>query len=221
MKKCGKVIAALQFNKDIPSNSVFEDTVGFEWQSIGTVSLDKTTVKFGQSSFRTVRNSRIRIVDNSILPSILSNGTIEFWSLRSGNGWDGGPLYIGTDNGDDNKNFLELYVYSNMWLYHQNITDFNVPSGWVHWAFVFKDGYLYVFLNGILSKTTKTVYNHYSTNYIWLNSARLSSRFMDGYIDEVIITDTAKWTSDFTPPTSEYTNHYKLMNKNEDMYGII
>ena len=108
-----------------------------------------------------------------------------------------------------------------MWLYHRNITDFNVPSGWVHWAFVFKDGYLYVFLNGILSKTTKAVYNHYSTNYIWLNSARLSSRFMDGYIDEVIITDTAKWTSDFTPPTSEYTNPYKLMDKNEDMYGII
>jgi hypothetical protein len=48
----------------------------------------------------------------------------------------------------------------------------------------------------------------------------MANRFMNGYIDEVIITDTAKWTSDFTPPTSEYTNTYRLMDKNGDMYGI-
>ena len=91
---------------------------------------------------------------------------------------------------------------------------------WVHFAFTFKDGYIYSFIDGKLVNTLYAPYEHYETNYIWINSARLSYRVMTGMIDEFRISSKARWTESFLPPDSEYMSYvYRIFDAKDGFYG--
>ena len=77
---------------------------------------------------------------------------------------------------------------------------------WVHYAVVF-DGINYKFyLNGVQQFTlaNSTYTSQVNLNLFRSGGSVTLGRSFKGYIDEVRITETVKWTENFTPPTESY-----------------
>ena len=81
---------------------------------------------------------------------------------------------------------------------------------WVHWAAVRLNGTVYLFKNGTLLKSAAL------TNSYTLNGGNLAllTEFGNcgivGYIDEFRISNIARWTENFTPPTKPYSSYLNL-----------
>lgn len=87
----------------------------------------------------------------------------------------------------------------------------NAMNAWVHRAIVRDKSSLKIFTNGTLERTynigTSAIgYNANSPFCIgkWVSDYDQSGYSFCGYIDEFRISDIARWTSDFTPPTEPY-----------------
>jgi hypothetical protein len=83
---------------------------------------------------------------------------------------------------------------------------------WYHVAAVLNGGAMLLFINGVLEATTPISgvvganTNPLSVGSFWNGSER--SEFFNGYIDELRISNTARWTANFTPPTISYGKQY-------------
>ena len=148
--------------------------------------------------------------------------TLDFWMLRDGNmggstavpskiitlsGFNPqeGPA-IGLDTGTSIRcGFTDQYA--NNWLKSGiSITD----QTWTHIAFVRESLVGYVFKDGVLEGTSfaftqdlDDAGSQLSLGGIHANSN--TPRLTNTYLDEVRVSDTARWTSNFTPPTAPYS----------------
>ncbi len=75
---------------------------------------------------------------------------------------------------------------------------------WYHIAITRSNGTLRAFIDGVLAGTQSGVYT--SNGTLWLGTLKdlPGSCYFHGYMDEVRISNVARWTSDFTPPTKPY-----------------
>lgn len=151
----------------------------------------------------------------STVELIPQNGdfTVDWWEYvvdrsatrfaQSINGGCGGICAGGANN------LNELYISSTG-------TDWNITNGfdafsttknsWVHWALVRNNDTWTTYRNGVQFSQLS------GAGAIYSNSAGLvigsflydSNHYFSGYIDEFRISDVARWTSDFTPPTEPY-----------------
>lgn len=76
-------------------------------------------------------------------------------------------------------------------------------SVWVHIAFTYKNNILYVFENGVLTGTLQIVLSN-NFNALYLGYRPDNSWKFIGNMSEINITNIAKWTENFTPPTTPY-----------------
>lgn len=76
---------------------------------------------------------------------------------------------------------------------------------WIHFAVVRKNGVVYLFRNGSLLTSAANT-NDYSIVGAAIGSLYGQGCFFNGYIDEFRISDVARWTESFTPPTEAYSN---------------
>ena len=93
--------------------------------------------------------------------------------------------------------------------------EFTVPTmstgTWYHLAVVRSSGSINVYFNGTVSSSgalsdTKNLIDGSVTGiYVGTNSLGANANF-DGYIDELRITQKARYTSNFTAPTKEFPN---------------
>lgn len=78
-------------------------------------------------------------------------------------------------------------------------------SQWYHLAYVKNNTTQYLFVNGqsqtLTTNTCTSWYDFTSSLYIGRDYAGSANYFLKGNIDELIITNRAKWTANFTPPT--------------------
>ena len=93
----------------------------------------------------------------------------------------------------------------------------NALNSWVHRAIVRDGSSLKIFTNGTLERTygigTSAIgYNANSPFCIgkWVSDYDPSGYLFCGYIDEFRISNIARWTEDFTPPTEPYTSSLNL-----------
>ncbi len=83
---------------------------------------------------------------------------------------------------------------------------------WYHVAAVLNGGTMLLFINGVLEASTPMSgvvganTNPLTVGSFWNGSER--SEFFNGYIDELRISNTARWTANFTPPTIPYGQQY-------------
>lgn len=86
-------------------------------------------------------------------------------------------------------------------------TTFSPPTGeWFHIALVGNNRSFNFFVNGKKTKTTQINGNIVNTNLrIGMAPGISVDGSIDGYLDEFRISNIARWTSDFTPPTEPYT----------------
>lgn len=123
--------------------------------------------------------------------------------LSSGNvGWGLGIL--GSDYSDNGQ---VSFFTSNAWVV-ASTTEIPLKT-WTHIALVRYNGVVSTYINGISSGTTYSgIVTDNSTSVLAvgnLKGAINSSFTFNGYIDEFRFSNgIARWTSNFTPPTSEY-----------------
>lgn len=111
----------------------------------------------------------------------------------------------------DPNHFLWYYNGSQISLYYtqeysgETISTQKLNS-WVHRAFVRKSDVLYAFENGALQWTKNANYpTSYTEGYQMCVGGRSDTpQDFLGYMEEFRVSNVARWTSDFTPPTEPY-----------------
>lgn len=83
---------------------------------------------------------------------------------------------------------------------------------WTHLAFVRTSGVLKCYINGTVDATTATATNGIrqtdTTGALFIGVNAAASSQFNGYIDELRISTTARWTTNFTAPTTPYGQTY-------------
>ena len=145
--------------------------------------------------------------------------THDFWVYRPGN-WGGNNFIAGHENdnapgacsaigGVDAMRFgYRRSSSADVWLK----TGVVIPlTTWTHVAFVRASGVGYVFVDGVLDGSSFAFTTDLTADgsSIGLGSVLATSnnpRLENAYMDEVRISDIARWTSNFTPATAPYTS---------------
>jgi hypothetical protein len=185
---------------------------------VNTPVLDNAQLKFGSTSSYFEAGDQWTAPDSEDWNFGSGDFTIDFWmkSTVSSNIYQG---LIGQKNTGDS--YTPIYIYINnlhtvgvyasytgsSWAYTLDGGSTTIsPNTWYHVAVVVSSGTLKIYVNGILDQTqagSGTLYNGTGTMKI---GNMIHSNFA-GWLDEVRISKgIARWTSNFTPPVSEYAS---------------
>ena len=108
-------------------------------------------------------------------------------------------------------------------LYDGTINGYTLPAGsspigrWNHYAIVKSNGAISFYFNGV------KLSNYASSGHItllFLGGNAADSGYYRCYIDNFVISDTAGYTDDFTPPKSPVGAYYKLLLKDKEVWGM-
>ena len=122
-----------------------------------------------------------------------------FLGMKTNDTYSFVSCYIGKYNG---VNYIEVGCYS----YDGSITAFvyhvfeSLPQDFIHVAVVRKNGIIYLYINGV-SVGTPAAFNY---TIDASQSKSLVNCYNGGNMDEFRISNIARWTENFTPPTQAY-----------------
>jgi hypothetical protein len=174
----------------------------------------------------------LRIADSGDWNFGTNDFTIDFWMYSSSttgakflwhHGPDIGNKYIGMyTDGDTYLNTDNVYTTTSPADKGPNsITSLNLVNAWHHVALVRNGNNWYWFVDG----TDLLVDHSYPTvafpeggdiNYtLAFGAAANSAYFFNGYMSEIRISNVARWTSNFTPPTEPYNDTPAPASRNQ------
>jgi len=81
----------------------------------------------------------------------------------------------------------------------------SVTGSWMHIAMVRNGSTVAVYKDGV-SQGSFTASGNVSQNDLWLGLHNTGIFSVDGWIDEFRVSDVARWTANFTPPSAEYSS---------------
>jgi len=135
------------------------------------------------------------------------------------------------DDGGFNRCLFDVGSNNNVRFASTSICDISTPNNsvttgqWHHIALVRDGANYYIFIDGVSQTLTYTITPDETTNFANINSVfRIGGQYfgwnLNGYIDEFRVSKgVARWTTNFTPPTTEYTsdtNTKLLLHFNSD-----
>lgn len=132
----------------------------------------------------------------------------------------------------DNYKDFQLNLYYMVPKFYFNTIGDDTLSGidkipvkeWSHIAVCRKDGILYMFVNGKLKSTQINKYECKLNKLDIGMQVGSGSEALNGIIDEIRISDIARWTEDFTPPEGPYVANmgFNVFNLSENFvtFGI-
>ena len=202
---------------------------------VGTAQLSTAQSKFGGSSMLFDGNSDYLTVTNSSFSSLNTSGstfTIEFWVYFSSITGDQAPVnnYSGSSGGLlINKNSSHV-ITANLSGDGADITGTTTVSAgqWYHVALSGSSGSYKLFLNGTQEGSTYTGSLGGGSSTYQIGAFYWSSTFyygVNGYLDDMRFTaGLARYTSNFTPPTTAHSTSAGDINKhivvNSDADGV-
>ena len=204
---------------------------------VGTAQLSTAQSKFGGSSMLFDGNSDYLTVTNSSFSSLNTSGstfTIEFWVYFSSITGDQAPVnnYSGSSGGLlINKNSSHV-ITANLSGDGADITGTTTVSAgqWYHIALSGSSGSYKLFLNGNQEGSTYTGSIAAGSSTYQIGAFYWSSTFyygVNGYLDDMRFTaGLARYTSNFTPPTTAHStsagdvNKHIVVNSNADGVAI-
>ena len=128
--------------------------------------------------------------NNSQLQSVVSNGSVDQN--------DGYTLILNADG------YISILVSNSVWGISGSVLQAGV---WTHLAMVRNSGNWSLYINGTsiaMSSVTNQEPNTPSTDF-YVGTADHANSFFNGTIDEVRISNEARYTSNFTPPSEPFT----------------
>lgn len=203
----------------IHGNSILDSSL-YNVQIINNgVGTSTAQSKFGSGSLFFDGSSRLLFPSSTIVFGN-NNFTIEWWeypttTFTNKNGTRFSSLYTTQQNqyggfliGYNSTNVYCSSLLSNSWdlVSGEKMIDVS-PNQWTHWAFIRIGNRLYSYKNGNLFSSTELVgtivYND-SIN-MCIGDYRVGDpSYFTGYIEEFRISNVARWSSNFIPPTKPY-----------------
>jgi hypothetical protein len=208
------------------ASTFFEDDNGVRAQraiqSVGNAQISTAQSKFGGSSMLFDGSGDSFVVDHSGQMRFgTGDFTMEFWYrpiskaqqypviLNNKNGFSSGSIVF-SDRHDANNTKLSVYIYNLSSSVPQFIsTTTTANNTWYHVALSRSGTSLKLFINGTQEGSTVTTSADIDTGagtdsyYIGRDG---SSSDYNGYIDEVRVSNTARYTANFTAPTQPFVN---------------
>ena len=183
-----------------------------------SVTLNTQYKKFGNSSFRFSGSNNLYVTpsktfnfkngdwtfDAWIYPRYQSNDSFFFSGATTGS------LFIGLQI---NSGYLTFGIgragiaWDNTYsLGIRNSTYLNNSSQWYHLAVVKSSNKVYFFVNGQLKSTQDNAQSYSIIGDECDIGCQGPAYYFSGYIDELRISNVARWTSNFSVPTTAYTD---------------
>ena len=203
---------------------------------IGSAQISTAQSKFGNSSLGTASGD-ISISTTNIFNFGTSDFTVEFWFYRTGLGSSNNHIVDARPNGSTSDTFL-IYMATGTTtpLYHTSgstkiTSSINLGANvWTHMAVVRNSGTTTLYMDGVsggsFSDSTNYVDTGGSTLGFWAGSSTSYSQYTTpGFFDDFRVTKgLARYTSNFTPPTSAHLTSAGDVNKhiviNSDADGV-
>lgn len=206
----------LHFNN--PDDLTKDEVKGVPWQINGTVASSQ------DGKFRnclSITREGYLYAEAIDLFSLAKEWTLDMWVYQKFSKPYQPFLAIGSDIIIDSDELCVPLGGPNYWT-----KSLNLPvDRWVHFALVNQSQTLYAFVDGVkqIERTNQDIVHNIFNKEIRLGSSINVAEGFIGLIDEVRISDEALWTSDFTPPATEYhQDKYKFIyiDKNNTVMGM-
>lgn len=182
------------------------------------VTLNTSHKKFGNSSFYFSGSNNLQVTPSKTFNFKDGDWTFDAWVYpqRQSNdsfffsGATTGSLFVGFNVSSGYLTFgigRAGIAWDNTYsLGIRNNTYLNNNSQWYHLAVVKSSNKVYFFVNGQLKSTQDNVQSYSMLNGECDIGSQGSAYYFSGYIDELRISNVARWTSDFSVPTTAYTD---------------
>ncbi len=176
--------------------------------AVGDAQIDTAQSKFGGASALFDGNDYINVPSASWMNVGTGPFTIEFW-VRF-NSLSGSTNYILNDNNTNTRCSirwrsgygLETHIVSTY-----NPFPWSPSTGvWYHVALVRSGTSVYAFINGSKIGSTGTSSDNISSSAPITIGRNPALDGLNGWIDEFRFSNVARWTANFTPPSSEYSS---------------
>jgi hypothetical protein len=202
----------LKFDGTTTDSSTYARTV----TAVGNATTSTVEKKFGtHSAIFDGSGDRFDIPSSADFNLGGTDHTVDFWMWinSSTNGqnerlvvFEGTTQTRGLLISDTTKTAIGVNLFGSGW---QILSSAGAISNqtWIHVALVRSGSTTTLYINGtsVGSTTAQCLPTTNSSVSIGGNTVRFASSNFNGYIDEVRISNTAVWTSNFTPPTSAYS----------------
>jgi hypothetical protein len=176
----------------------------------GNTKISTVQSKFGGSSALFDGSGDFLTVTTSPDLGTLNDFTIEFWIYRNNTNE---MIPVDTRNSTNTTKMVTAVNTSSLFRYinggaERIISNSTVPANqWVHLAIARSSNLTKMFVNGTEQTGTYTD----STPYTLLSTFRIGANFVgnfsiNGYLDEIRVSKIARYTSNFTPSTTAFTN---------------
>lgn len=176
------------------------------------VTISSTYTKFGSGSLAFNGSSSYLKINSSLFNFGDGNFTFDWWEYCTGNSATRFALSVNGGcggmcaGGGYDANTLYMSNDGTSWNITADVAFYKTVAQWVHWAVVRSGTTVYTFRNGSLvwSKTISGSVFWNDTGLIIGSFLYDSNHYFGGYIDEFRVSNVARWTSNFIPPSAPY-----------------
>lgn len=182
----------------------FADSIGNFSVTNSGVTLDETKKRLENPALYFNGSANLTVSDDSALDFGTDDFTVDFWVHPTKNA--GNEFFVsGNSSGEFFVGIIESSTYLGIgrsgvaW---DTLTNIKLAlNSWQHVAVVRSAGTVYFYVNGsmVYSAANSTAYSLSENFNIGSQGASL---YFTGYLDQVRVSNTARWTSNFAPPAN-------------------
>jgi hypothetical protein len=204
--------------------TVFTDDSGNSFNGTATQQAVTSTddKKFGSASLYCPNKDSFITIADDIIPEGTADWTIDFWYKTADITTAWGQYYWRNGTDDSHRLFAHNYNWSggehdikiglcwnneNPNVELRTNTHGLVDNSWNHIAYARYNGEFLLFINGDLAVTSSGWGSYsipnFASNFIIGHASDQAN--IAAYFDEFRVSDIARWTADFTPPTEAYS----------------
>lgn len=181
------------------------------------VSLNTNYKKFGNSSFYFSGSNNLYVSPSKTFNFKTGDWTFDAWIRPKYqhndsfffSGANTGSLFIGLNASGNQLKFgigRAGVAWDNMCSLFYNNTSLDYDSQWYHLAVVKSSNKVYFFVNGVLRSTQDNTQSYSIVGDECDIGCQGPAYYFNGYIDELRVSNVARWTANFSVPTAAYTD---------------